>query len=276
MTNQNCAKEGTGMTEKIRNATGDESLESTIYFNKATAEANAKVRVNFERIKEACDALARDKAIIGPASIGRWCENTFAKRGENDAILKKGSPTQKTINNNRYGYKTYIQLRAEESEIGRPPALLKKQGLSIHTYPEENLSFVTKTHINNLRSEITRLKREVSIYENRFKEFQSDKPIELEKLIALASLPNQADSVSINELMALEDGILVKPTKDALAAIEFILFEFHQTGLAERMPTDTTKIQQTWRNALTKKPIFSVKQYRALLQLFEGLKDADT
>ena len=255
----------------------NENLESTIYFNKATSDVNAKVRVNFERIKEACDALERDKAIIIPASVGRRCEDMYAERNEAGEVHKSGSPTQKTINNNRHGYKTYIQLRAGESEIARTPALSKKNtSLGLPTYPEENLSFATKTHINNLRGEIARLNREVSIHENRFKQFQQDKPIELEKLIALASLPDQTDSVPLQELMAPEDDVTVNPSKDALAAIEFILYEFNQTGLVERIPKDTTQVQQTWINALTKKPIFSVKQYRALVELYERLKDADS
>ena len=267
------------MTKAITKFGSEENKPSSIYYEEKTAEGtNKKVITAFERISQACDYLEKEKNEIRPASVGRWCENTFAERDDKDNIIKLGSPTKKTINNNRHGYKEYIALRANEVTTARVPAQKRKLQIDeSYDYPEEDLSFITKIFINNLRGEIDRLNRELSIYQKRAEELQKDRPVELERLLALASSSVPNDSVPIEQLITDKNTVDIEPRPELLQALNTIVNDFDQTGLlVERYPKATSKPQQTWKNPMTGKPVFPVKQYRILVKLLEQLNSADS
>lgn len=232
-----------------------------------TADKDPRVKLSFEHIKSACDDILRIGGLLNYSTVGKWCEKKYATRDKDGSILSKGQPTVKTIQQNRFNYKAYIDVR--KSHLTPSKRLTKPSESMDDNYPAPNLDSATKLHINNLRSELKRLKRELNIVESRFTELQKDRPVELTKLLSYASA--NKESAPIESLM-MEHSPHSEISDETLEALHFILFDLDSTGIVRRMPEDSSQPQSTWVNVATKKPILKVSQYLSLRDFWESIQ----
>jgi len=236
-------------------------------YEELTNDVDPRVKISFDHIRIACDEILKVGGKLNYSTVGKWCERMFALRDNDEKIVKSGQPTVKTIQQDRFNYKAYIDARkAQPNKNSHIAALTGKMDDS--NYPAPNLDHSTKLHINNLRSEVKRLKRDLNIVETRFTEMQKSQPVELTKLLSYASA-NQ-EGAPLDALMAPQITQVVND--DALSALHFLLFELDQTGIVKRMPVDTSQPQSTWVNSVTMKPIISISQYLALCDFWKTLQ----
>ena len=237
-------------------------------FKELTKDVDPRVKRSFNNIRAACDDIINAGGILNYSKVGKWCEQKFGVIDEEGAVIKMGQPTVKTIQQNRFNYKTYIDARKHHSPTKNRNSS-RTSNKDDNKYPAPNLDSATKLHINNLRSEVNRLRRELSIVESRFNELQKEHPIELTKLLKYGEV-NQ-ERAPINDLISSNMAAPLVPD-EALQALHFILFELDSTGIVNRMPTNTKEPQSTWSNSITGMPILSVSQYLALRDLWESLQ----
>ena len=241
-------------------------------FKELTKGVDTRVKRSFDNIKAACDDIINAGGILNYSKVGRWCEQKYGVINEEGTVIKKGQPTVKTIQQDRFNYKTYIDARIHHSTTKNRNSS-QSSNKDDNKYPSPNLDNATKLHINNLRSEVNRLRRELSIVESRFTELQKDHPIELSKLLKYGEA-NQ-EKAPISNLISPNLPSHLVPN-EALQALHFILFELDSTGIVNRMPVNTKEPQSTWSNAITGIPILSVSQYLALRELWESLQQKDS
>lgn len=244
-------------------------IDPETLFAELTKDADPRVKTSFDHIKESCTDIINVGGRLNYSTVGKWCEEKFCTRSKDGGILKPGQPSVKTIQQNRFNYKAYIDSRKSMTSFGDSGLKKITRIGEQDDYPSPNLDHAAKLHINNLRSEIKKLKKDLKIVEGRFSEMQKDTPIELERLLSYAA--TRQEGVPIESLMLSDEPsqIISDEAKDAL---HYLLFELNQTGIVKRMPQDQSQPQSTWVNVVTNKPIISVAQYLALRDFWETIK----
>ncbi len=236
-------------------------------FDRLTKDADPRVKISFQHIREACDLIIKTHGILNYSSVGRVCEELFALKNDDGSVLKKGQPTVKTIQQNRHDFKIYIDSKKTQTK-NKFKSNVKTNERDEGKYPAPNLDNSTKNYIDNTQAEIKRLKRELKNLESKFLELQKEQPIELTRLLSSNNEPQQ-ENTSFSALINVDSSDL-SINKHALEALEVILYKLDETGIVKRLPDDKSLPQSTWVNIMTGKPILTIAQYIALGDLYES------